>query len=70
MVVAIAPTVAGFFPLWLAVVIHEGTTILTAINSLRLLIAQPSSYKRPAVHELKMGALPKLEDDKVEVAVE
>eukprot|EP00798_Chlamydomonas_sp_ICE-L_P027121 gene27121-2349_t len=35
---ATIPTVAGFFPLWLAVLVHEGSTLLVALNSLRLLL--------------------------------
>jgi Cd2+/Zn2+-exporting ATPase len=31
------PTVLGFMPLWLAVMLHEGSTLLVALNSLRLL---------------------------------
>lgn len=36
--VATLPTVAGVFPLWLAVTLHEGSTLLVALNSLRLLL--------------------------------
>jgi len=31
------PTVLGFIPLWLAVMFHEGSTLLVALNSLRIL---------------------------------
>ena len=31
------PTVCGLVPLWLAVMMHEGSTLLVALNSLRLL---------------------------------
>ena len=31
------PTVLGFVPLWLAVMFHEGSTLLVALNSLRIL---------------------------------
>lgn len=31
------PTLLGFLPLWLAVMFHEGSTLLVALNSLRLL---------------------------------
>ena len=31
------PTVLGIMPLWLAVMLHEGSTLLVALNSLRLL---------------------------------
>jgi len=36
-VVLAGPTVLGFMPLWLAVMLHEGSTLLVALNSLRLL---------------------------------
>lgn len=35
--VASIPAVAGFVPLWLAVVMHEGGTVLVGLNGLRLL---------------------------------
>ncbi|CAG9466579.1 unnamed protein product [Pedinophyceae sp. YPF-701] len=35
--VAAVPAVAGFVPLWLAVLLHEGATVLVALNSLRAL---------------------------------
>ncbi|MEW5311397.1 MAG: hypothetical protein WDW38_003116 [Sanguina aurantia] len=35
---ATLPTVAGVFPLWLAVLLHEGSTLAVALNSLRLLL--------------------------------
>ena len=31
------PTVLGWLPLWVAVFLHEGSTLLVALNSLRLL---------------------------------
>ncbi|KAG1674294.1 hypothetical protein FOA52_013483 [Chlamydomonas sp. UWO 241] len=40
--VATLPTAAGIFPLWLAVLLHEGATLLVALNSLRLLLDPPS----------------------------
>jgi hypothetical protein len=43
--VATLPTVAGMFPLWLAVTLHEGSTLLVALNSLRLLLEGPTSDK-------------------------
>lgn len=36
-VVASLPALAGFVPLWLAVVMHEGGTVLVGLNALRLL---------------------------------
>lgn len=38
MAFATLPTVAGAFPLWLAVLLHEGSTLMVALNSLRLLL--------------------------------
>lgn len=40
--VATLPTLAGMFPLWLAVTLHEGSTLLVALNSLRLLLDAPA----------------------------
>ncbi|GIL76467.1 hypothetical protein Vretimale_5996 [Volvox reticuliferus] len=40
MAFATLPTVAGFFPLWLAVLLHEGSTLAVALNSLRLLLPE------------------------------
>lgn len=34
---ATTPALLGFIPLWLAVVLHEGGTVLVGLNSLRLL---------------------------------
>ncbi len=31
------PALLGFIPLWLAVILHEGGTVLVGLNSLRLL---------------------------------
>lgn len=47
MIVGVAPTVAGILPLWVAVFVHEGTTLLTAVNSLRLLLTRPSQVHYP-----------------------
>lgn len=35
--IASLPALAGFIPLWLAVVLHEGGTVLVGLNALRLL---------------------------------
>ncbi|GLI64799.1 hypothetical protein VaNZ11_008205 [Volvox africanus] len=40
MAFATLPTAAGFFPLWLAVLLHEGSTLAVALNSLRLLLPE------------------------------
>ncbi|KXZ48383.1 hypothetical protein GPECTOR_28g790 [Gonium pectorale] len=40
MVAATLPTLAGAFPLWLAVLLHEGSTLAVALNSLRLLLPE------------------------------
>lgn len=37
MVAASVPAALGVFPLWLAVLLHEGSTVLVALNSLRAL---------------------------------
>jgi len=34
-VAATLPTMAGVIPLWIAVALHEGSTVLVALNSLR-----------------------------------
>lgn len=39
-VLASLPALGGFVPLWLAVVMHEGGTVLVGLNGLRLLRAQ------------------------------
>lgn len=36
-IIAVVPSLLGFFPLWLAVVMHEGGTVLVGLNALRLL---------------------------------
>ena len=37
------PSVAGYFPLWLSVSLHEGSTVLVALNSLRCLLPESRS---------------------------
>ena len=34
---ATTPALLGFIPLWIAVLLHEGGTVLVGLNSLRLL---------------------------------
>jgi len=36
-VLATTPALLGIIPLWLAVILHEGGTVLVGLNSLRLL---------------------------------
>lgn len=50
-IVALAlPTMLGWVPLWFAVMLHEGSTLLVALNSLRLLAfsAPPRQWQQPA----------------------
>jgi hypothetical protein len=43
---------AGVFPLWLAVTLHEGSTLLVALNSLRLLVEpREPAQQLPLVQE-------------------
>ena len=57
-VLATLPTLAGVFPLWLAVTLHEGSTLLVALNSLRLLLDAPSapSAAAAAAGDVKRGS--------------
>jgi Zn2+/Cd2+-exporting ATPase len=41
MLVAAIPAVSGLVPLWLAVALHEGSSVLVALNSCRLLVMRP-----------------------------
>lgn len=41
MLSALLPTVGGLVPLWLTVAVHEGSTVLVAANSCRLLMMRP-----------------------------
>ena len=43
------PSVAGFIPLWLSVSLHEGSTLLVALNSLRCLLPETDSATRRAL---------------------
>ena len=40
------PAILGSIPMWLAVMLHEGTTLLVALNSLRLLRFSASAFRR------------------------
>ncbi|KAG2449827.1 hypothetical protein HYH02_005350 [Chlamydomonas schloesseri] len=51
MAAATLPTVAGFFPLWLAVTLHEGSTLAVAVNSLRLLLPTDDEQQQAAASE-------------------
>lgn len=56
------PAAAGLFPLWLAVFLHEGSTVLVAINSLRALrMPRGTAFAPPAslnVNGAAMAASP------------
>lgn len=43
------PALFGFFPLWMAVLLHEGTTLLVVANSLRILLPTASAKARKAM---------------------
>ena len=59
---AALPAVAGVFPLWLAVLLHEGSTLLVAVNSVRLLAPTPDAAARAALgflgRAVRAAALP------------
>ncbi|KAI8469228.1 MAG: hypothetical protein J3K34DRAFT_459478 [Monoraphidium minutum] len=55
-VVATLPTVAGLIPLWLAVTLHEGSTLLVALNSLRLLMGNGPPPAAPVAAAARGGA--------------
>ena len=38
MVISALPALAGYIPLWLAVLLHEGSTLLAVLNGLRLFL--------------------------------
>lgn len=46
---AALPAVAGLFPLWVAVLLHEGSTLLVALNSVRLLAPPSAAALRAAL---------------------
>jgi cation transport ATPase len=43
-VFATTPALLGLIPLWLAVILHEGGTVLVGLNSLRLLKSKATNY--------------------------
>jgi len=47
--VSAVPAAAGALPLWLAVSLHEGATLLVALNSLRVLLTRDSGPKEAEV---------------------
>ena len=53
---AALPAVAGVFPLWLAVLLHEGSTLLVAVNSVRLLAPTPGAAARAVLGFLGRAA--------------
>ncbi|KAK4840787.1 hypothetical protein QYF36_018146 [Acer negundo] len=61
-VLASLPSVLGFLPLWLTVLLHEGGTLLVCLNSVRALNEPTWSWRRDLSHfvsELKSRSLPK-----------
>lgn len=46
MMMSCVPALSGVIPLWLAVVFHEGSSILTAMNSCKLLLVQADDLKK------------------------
>ena len=51
------PVLLGWLPLWVAVTLHEGSTLLVAINSLRLLRWDDSAEAQLAVEDAAASAL-------------
>jgi Zn2+/Cd2+-exporting ATPase len=43
MLLAAVPALGGLVPLWLAVALHEGSSVLVALNSCKLLVMQPQA---------------------------
>ncbi|XP_020885433.1 probable cadmium/zinc-transporting ATPase HMA1, chloroplastic isoform X3 [Arabidopsis lyrata subsp. lyrata] len=52
---AALPSVLGFLPLWLTVLLHEGGTLLVCLNSIRSLNDPSWSWKQDIVHELHLS---------------
>ncbi len=50
------PVLLGWLPLWVAVTLHEGSTLLVAINSLRLLRWDDSAEAKQAVKDAAAAA--------------
>lgn len=50
------PVVFGFLPLWVAVSFHEGSTLLVALNSLRLLRWRQREITRNATATIQVHA--------------
>lgn len=42
MITAVVPSLMGLLPLWVAVLVHEGSTVLVALNSCRMLFMRPA----------------------------
>jgi hypothetical protein len=67
-VIATLPTLAGLFPLWLAVTLHEGSTLLVALNSLRLLVDAPGAGAAPGPARRTVAAAPAAKGQALKVA--
>ncbi|XP_074302661.1 putative cadmium/zinc-transporting ATPase HMA1, chloroplastic [Silene latifolia] len=52
-VMASIPSVMGFLPLWLTVLLHEGGTLLVCLNSIRALNDPEGSFKKDLEHLLE-----------------
>ncbi len=50
------PVLLGWLPLWVAVTLHEGSTLLVALNSLRLLRWDDSAEAKLAVKDAAASA--------------
>ncbi|KAI4326057.1 hypothetical protein MLD38_031409 [Melastoma candidum] len=51
-ILASLPSVLGFLPLWLTVLLHEGGTLLVCLNSIRALNNPAWSWKQDLIHLL------------------
>ena len=50
------PVLLGWLPLWVAVTLHEGSTLLVALNSLRLLRWEESPEAELAIRDAAASA--------------
>ena len=57
------PALLGTIPMWLAVMLHEGSTLLVALNSLRLLRFSASLQRRSSLAEADERGMTRLAED-------